>query len=94
MKEVTVTKWGNGQGIRIPQTVMQMLDIETGDRLNLEVINGSIVLTPCKPDDRLTLEQLFADYHGPSYQELFSKESAELLYGMELEKEAASDNDK
>lgn len=76
MKGVTLSKWGNGQGIRIPQSISQMLNIGIGDQLRMEVKNNQITLTPCKPS-KLTLESLFANYDGPSYQTLFGDEMNE-----------------
>lgn len=73
MKGVTLTKWGNGQGIRIPQTIVKMLNIGIGDQLEMEVKDNTIVLTPYK-SKKTTLESLFESYDGPSYQELFGDE--------------------
>lgn len=48
-----VRKWGNSLGVRIPKAVAEMLSIEDGSVLDLEVRDGSLVLTPrreARPD--------------------------------------------
>lgn len=63
MKGVTLTKWGNGQGIRIPQTILQMLNIGIGDQLRMEVKDDKITLTPCKTKKkRFSYAEVLADY--------------------------------
>lgn len=74
MKGLTVAKWGNGRGIRLPQAILNLLSIDIGDELLLEVKDDKIILTPAKTKKVETLKDLFADYTGPSYQELFADE--------------------
>ena len=42
--QVTVKEWGNSHGIGIPAAILQMLDIKTSDKLNLQVEDDRIVL--------------------------------------------------
>ncbi len=44
--KATVTKWGNSLGIRIPSSLAAMLQIEEGRTVELEIHDGSLVLTP------------------------------------------------
>lgn len=74
MKQLTVSKWGNTQAVRIPQTIMQMLNVKIGDELDVRIENGSLILTPAHEEP--TLESLFAAYDGPDYQTLFGSEIA------------------
>ena len=39
-------KWGNSQGIRLPKEFLQRAGISPDDTLNMEIIDGQIVLTP------------------------------------------------
>lgn len=73
MKGIIVSKWGNGQGIRIPQAVLNLLSIGIGDQLSLSVKGDELILKPVKKKPK-TLDELFADYDGPSYEELFKDE--------------------
>lgn len=42
---ITISKWGNSLGIRIPSAVVDALSIRNGDTMNYEVKNDSIVLS-------------------------------------------------
>lgn len=66
MIKVSVNKWGNSKGIRLPKTVTESLDIDENDSLNLEIKNNSIILS--KPKREITIEELFKDYKGGSFQ--------------------------
>jgi antitoxin MazE len=66
-KGLKISKWGNGQGIRLPLAVMQLLSLKLGDDLNMEVSDNKIILTPKKK--RLSLAERFAGYTGESVKE-------------------------
>ena len=71
--QITVSKWGNSLGIRIPTSVINALSIKNGDNISYEVKDNSLVLKKemttkemfesfyKKPIDELTIEDL-----GPS----------------------------
>ena len=40
MMKVSVNKWGNSKGIRLPKAVTEALDIDVYDYLELEIINN------------------------------------------------------
>lgn len=43
----TLSKWGNGQGLRIPKVVCEQLGITTGDNVSYSVTtDGSLLITP------------------------------------------------
>jgi putative addiction module antidote len=42
----TISKVGNSNMIRLDKALMELLNLETGDRLVVTVRDGSIVLTP------------------------------------------------
>lgn len=39
-----VVKWGNGQGIRLPKPVMQLLDISVGDTLKISIADNRLII--------------------------------------------------
>jgi antitoxin MazE len=45
---VTVQKWGNSLGVRIPKSVTKDTKIEEGTEVDLTIEKGSIVLKPLK----------------------------------------------
>ena len=44
--ETSLFKAGNGTGIRIPKSVLNTLELNVGDTMQVDVNNGSIILTP------------------------------------------------
>jgi antitoxin MazE len=66
MMKVSVNRWGNSKGIRLPKAVTEALDIEENDSLNIEIKDGAVVLS--KPKKEITIEEMFKDYKGGSFQ--------------------------
>lgn len=71
MPMVTVQRWGNSEGIRIPKTLREQAGISAGSTLLAEIRNGVITLTPTSVRTTQvgeyqvpSLEDLFANYHG------------------------------
>jgi antitoxin MazE len=62
MEQVAIRQWGNSQGIRIPKSVLEKLDIGNSDILTLSVENDSIVLR--KKFRHKSLEERIAEYGG------------------------------
>lgn len=66
MPTTTLTKWGNGQGVRLPKPLTEQLGIHVGDHIEIKIDNGSITLTP--QNARYTTipdyEAMFRDYTG------------------------------
>jgi len=56
MVEVKVMKIGNSLGIVLPKDVMAHLGVEKGDRLNLSVQPGRVLLTALDPDFEQAME--------------------------------------
>lgn len=44
--ETTLFKTGNGTGVRIPKSVLKTLELNVGDMVQVDIDNGSILLTP------------------------------------------------
>lgn len=53
---VTMSKWGNNLGLRIPKAVVSQLNLKEGNNMSVTVQDGSIVLTPEKT--KYTLEEM------------------------------------
>lgn len=60
--KVQVKEWGNSQGIRIPKEILQDAGISMNEVLNINVSNGTIVLS--KTFRHRTLEERAAEYGG------------------------------
>ncbi|WP_304057602.1 AbrB/MazE/SpoVT family DNA-binding domain-containing protein [Levilactobacillus namurensis] len=57
-----LAKWGNSQAVRIPQAIVQELNLTGHEELTISVKDGSIVLTPTNKIPN-TIQDLFADWH-------------------------------
>ena len=62
---VTVSKWGNSLGIRIPSAVIRILAIKDGDTVDYEVRDDSVVLYKNK-----STKQLFEEFYGKNFSEI------------------------
>ncbi|HVU59414.1 MAG TPA: AbrB/MazE/SpoVT family DNA-binding domain-containing protein [Candidatus Saccharimonadales bacterium] len=54
---LSLQKWGNGTGVRIPKKVVQAAKLQLNQPLNITLQNNSIILTPIADND-LTLESM------------------------------------
>lgn len=62
MEQVAVRPWGNSQGIRIPKSILEKMNISISDTLQIEVKNDMIVLK--KIFRHKTFEERVAEYNG------------------------------
>lgn len=62
-----ISKWGNGQGIRLPKTILNILNIREGDELEVKVEENKIVLNPVDKNN-FTFAELFEGYKGNTKQ--------------------------
>ena len=67
--DAQIVKWGNGQGIRIPKSILVRMDMEVGDAVEMSVTRGEIIIR--KPFRHRTLEERAIDCGGNlvSYEE-------------------------
>ncbi|MBD2189085.1 AbrB/MazE/SpoVT family DNA-binding domain-containing protein [Pseudanabaena mucicola] len=64
-----ISKWGNSLAIRIPQAIAEQAQIQAGSEINIDIIDGKIVLTPYRRKkymldellDGMTSENLHAE---------------------------------
>ena len=56
---VSVSKWGNSLGVRIPKEVASRLGLRNGSPVDVVAEHGRIVISPRRP--RFTLEELLAN---------------------------------
>lgn len=45
---IKVQKWGNSQGLRLSKELLSSAQIEVGDAVDVEVREGSLVVTPVR----------------------------------------------
>ncbi|TYU99878.1 AbrB/MazE/SpoVT family DNA-binding domain-containing protein [Listeria monocytogenes] len=66
MATVSIKKWGNSKAIRLPNNILNALNIHENDDLQIEVIDNKTILTKAVAD--FTIEDLFANYQGEAFQ--------------------------
>jgi antitoxin component of MazEF toxin-antitoxin module len=61
-KTVTVTKWGNAQGIRLPDVFCRQLGIAAGDKVTIAVEKNRMIVTNL--DEQYAIEARLAAWDG------------------------------
>ncbi|MFZ1730273.1 MAG: AbrB/MazE/SpoVT family DNA-binding domain-containing protein [Bacteroidota bacterium] len=46
--QTTIQKWGNSQGLRIPKTLLEEVDIGVGESVEIDVLEGKIIISPTR----------------------------------------------
>lgn len=59
--EVSISQWGNSQGLRIPKSIVDALQINIGDKVKIFVDNGRAVIEPIKKRKKVDIDTLIAD---------------------------------
>lgn len=63
---LTINKWGNSQGIRLPKDLLNKLHASVGMALNAEVHNGKIIIEPVAPEKVYNIHDLVREI-DPQY---------------------------
>lgn len=61
-EQVMIRPWGNSQGIRIPKSILEKLNIGISDTLQLDVKDNEIILK--KAFKHKTFEERVEEYNG------------------------------
>ncbi len=76
---VTIQKWGNSQGIRIPKIVLEQANLSENDQVELTVLDDSIILKKITNTKHIALQERLETFYGKtlnmidkieSYQEI------------------------
>lgn len=59
--EVSISRWGNSQGLRIPKSIVEALQINIGDKVKIFIDNGRAVIEPVKKRKKVDIDTLIAD---------------------------------
>lgn len=68
--EITLQKWGNSNGIRIPSSILKSLNLKTNDKMKIEQVDDKIIISKNK-DNKVSLAQKFKDYKGKNLAKEF-----------------------
>jgi antitoxin MazE len=67
--ETQIARWGNSLGLRLPRSIAREARLDAGDKVDVSVTNGAIVIRPSRPS--YSLEELVSkitprNRHGES----------------------------
>ena len=76
----TITKWGNSQGIRIPKKYLQELGLKVGEKVDIKVEDGKLVIIPVKQKriPKLDINELFKEDYKENKEFNWGKAGKEL----------------
>ena len=61
--EARLQKWGNSNGIRIPNTILKALNLKTNDKVELIQDDDKIIISKSK-NNKISLKERFEEYKG------------------------------
>ncbi|MEA2116198.1 MAG: AbrB/MazE/SpoVT family DNA-binding domain-containing protein [Thermodesulfobacteriota bacterium] len=57
---MVVKKWGNSLATRIPKAIVDSIDLHLDQEVEIEAVNGKIIITPLKKKKEYKLEELLS----------------------------------
>lgn len=61
---ISIQKWGNSQGIRLPKLLLDSMGWSETEKLNVTEDNGRIIIEKAAAETRKNIKELFEDYDG------------------------------
>lgn len=58
--EVSISKWGNSQGLRIPKEIIESLKIKVGDKVRIFIENNRVIIEPIHKKKEYSIDELVA----------------------------------
>ncbi len=55
-----IKKWGNSLATRIPKAVVESVDLHLDQEVDIEAVNGKIIITPIKKKKEYKLDDLLS----------------------------------
>lgn len=59
--ETVIKKWGNSNGIRIPNSILKSLNLKTNDKVELQDQDDKIIIS--KKKNKISLAEKFENYN-------------------------------
>jgi antitoxin component of MazEF toxin-antitoxin module len=59
--QLTVKKWGNSLGVRIPKSIAETGKLKVDQEVNIEAVGGQIIITPITQVKEYSLDELLND---------------------------------
>ena len=61
MQQLTVKKWGNSLGVRIPKNIAEIGKLKVDQEVSIEAVDGKIVISPLVHVKEYSLHDLLKD---------------------------------
>ena len=68
--ETKLQKWGNSNGIRIPNVLLKALNLKSNDIVKLEQVDDKIIITKSN-NKKISLKERFNNYTGKNLAKEF-----------------------
>lgn len=69
--EVRIQKWGNSNGIRIPNIILKTLNLKPNDKVEIKEENDKIIISKIEKQP-ISLEERIKAYKGSNLSKKFS----------------------
>ena len=66
--QTTIVKWGNSQGIRIPKTFLQSIQIAENDLVDVLLENKEIVIRKSNTTKHKTTRERLTEFYGKDFE--------------------------
>ena len=67
--QTTISKWGNSQGIRIPKTFLQSIQIAENDPVDVTLENEKIIISKRNVMEHKTTKKRLLEFYGEDYDQ-------------------------
>lgn len=59
---ITLTKWGNSIGIRLPAFIAKRLKLHNGSKVHIELTDNKVIIEPLPISNREMIKQALKDF--------------------------------
>ncbi|MDX9815190.1 MAG: AbrB/MazE/SpoVT family DNA-binding domain-containing protein [Sulfurimonadaceae bacterium] len=78
---VTISKWGNSQGFRVPKDILDKLNLRVGDLVNISQKDNKLIIEPAKKEKKYSIDELVNNLpKGYKASEEFSSKSGSEIW--------------
>ena len=78
---VTISKWGNSQGFRVPKDILDKLNLAVGDLVNISQKDNKLIIEPAKKEKKYSIDELVKKLpKGYKASEEFSSKSGSEIW--------------
>ena len=78
---VTISKWGNSQGFRVPKDILDKLNLGVGDLVHISQKDNKLIIEPEKKEKKYSIDELVNNLpKGYKASEEFSSKSGSEIW--------------